>query len=217
MSSTSTVEHVVLLNVNDGTDPSNVSSMLDGLNALRSLDMVQYLTTGPVHRIRSTSLRFTHFFHSKYLSKDDLDVYMSQPAHVGLVQSTILRICDDLMVVDWVAPGIPIALGPKPGSAIRVQFVRLKEGLGELEKGEVLEVIGGLKDKVNGIEEFNFGESFSPAYARGFSIAWMEVFPGVSMLDSVRDSVEIVMENDKVKDYVETFLVVDYVLPSSQS
>jgi len=216
MSSTSSVEHVVLLNVKDGTDPSDVAAMLDVLNSLRSLDMVKYLTVGPIHRTQSISLKFTHMLYSKFLSKDDLAAYTASPAHADVAVPIVMRVCDDIMAIDWVAD-ISVGPGPKPGSAIRVQFVRLKEGLGEREKGEVLEVIGGLKVKVSGIEEFNFGENFSPDYAKGFSVAWMEVFPGVSELDSAKESIEIVKENDKVRDYVESFLLVDYVVPSVQS
>ncbi|KAJ8427016.1 LOW QUALITY PROTEIN: hypothetical protein Cgig2_013334 [Carnegiea gigantea] len=215
MSSTSTVEHVVLLNVKDGTDTSDVAAMLDVLNSLRSLDMVKYLTVGPIHRTQSTSLKFTHMFYSKFLSKDDLAGYTASPAHADVAVTTVMRVCDDIMAIDWVAD-IPVGSGPKPDSAIRVQFA---EGgvRREREKGEVLEVIGGLKLKVRGIEEFNFGENFSPEYAKGFSVAWMEVFPGVSELDSAKESIEIVKENDKVRDYVESFLLVDYVVPSVQS
>lgn len=121
------------------------------------------------------------------------------------------------MAVDWVADNIDGSESPKPGSAMRVQFVKLKEGLGEREKGEVLEVIGGLKEKVNGIEELTFGENFSPARAKGFSIASIGVFPGVSVLDAVDQNVEIGKEKDKVRDYIDELVIVDYVVPSPQS
>ncbi|KAF8406801.1 hypothetical protein HHK36_005922 [Tetracentron sinense] len=40
--SAKTIEHIVLFNVKDDTDPSKVTSMVNGLNGLSSLDQVQF-------------------------------------------------------------------------------------------------------------------------------------------------------------------------------
>lgn len=99
---------------------------------------------------------------------------------------------------------------------MRVQFVKLKDGVGEREKGEVFEVIGGLKDKVGCIDDLSFGENFSPGRAKGFSIGSIGFFPGIDELGSVDGNVEIAKEKDKVRDYIDSLVIVDYVVPSPQ-
>lgn len=136
---------------------------------------------------------------------------------MDVVKSSVLPICEDVMAVDWVAQIPETGSGLKPGYAMRVKFIKLKEGLGETEKGEVLEVVGGLDEKINGIEQLSFGENFSPARAKGFSIASIGVFPGLSELDAADQNVEIAKEKDKVRDYIDSLVIVDYVVPSAQS
>lgn len=121
------------------------------------------------------------------------------------------------MAVDWVAQIPETGSGLEAGAAMRVKFIKLKEGLGETEKGELLKVVGGLDEKINGIEQLSFGENFSPARAKGFSIASIGVFPGLSELDAADQNVEIAKEKDKVRDYIDSLVIVDYVVPSAQS
>ncbi|KAF6156287.1 hypothetical protein GIB67_008057 [Kingdonia uniflora] len=112
------------------------------------------------------------------------------------------------MAADWVLEDLEGAMGVKPGAAIRISLVKLKEGLGESEKGEVLGMIGGIKGKFSLIDQISFGENFSPARAKGFSIA---VFPGLSELDALDENVEAVEEQkEKVKGLLESEIVVDY-------
>ncbi|KAL2572075.1 hypothetical protein GLYMA_17G050700v4 [Glycine max] len=59
---------------------------------------------------------------------------------------------------------------------LRVTFFKLKEGVGEHVKDEVLGAIRGIQRKF----QFTCGGNFSPARAKGFFIASLEVFPGLN-------------------------------------
>ncbi|GMH13751.1 hypothetical protein Nepgr_015592 [Nepenthes gracilis] len=210
------IEHVVLFNVKDNTDPSKANAMVDGLNGLSSLDVVLYLTAGPIHRLRSTSLKFTHMLHSRYRTVDDLSIYTNHPDHLSVVRENA-PIMEDIMALDWIIQDLDGAAAPLPGSAMRVQFVKLKEELEDKEKGKVLEVIGELKEKVEEIRRISVGENFSPARAKGFSIGSIEFFPGLNELDSAAEKGELGKEKEKVRDYSDGVVVVDYVVPAAQS
>ncbi|XP_050382499.1 stress-response A/B barrel domain-containing protein UP3-like [Argentina anserina] len=217
-SSSPVVEHIVLFKVKPDTDPSKVNSMVNGLNSLTSLDLTLHLTAGPLLRTRSSPFAFTHLLHSRYKSKDDLAAYSAHPGHVSVVKESVLPICDDIMAVDWVAEGLTGPPGLSAGSAIRVTFLKLKEGLGEAEKGEVLEVIKGIKGKFGEVGQISAGENFSPARAKGYSIASVAVFKGASEMEAVDSKEELAkMEKDKVREYLESVIVLDYVVPSPQS
>lgn len=216
--SSQTIEHVVLFHVKDDTDPSQVNAMVNGLNGLNSLDQVVHLTAGPIARNRSSSFNFTHMLHSRYKSKQDLDDYSAHPDHMGVVKSSVLPICDDIMAVDWVAVDINGPVVPRSGSAMRFTLLKLKEGLGETEKNEILGVIGGIKDCFGPIDQLTCGENFSPARAKGFSIASVAVFPGLNELEAVDSNTEMVaLQKEKVKEHLESVIVLDYVIPQPQS
>ncbi|KAF8406800.1 hypothetical protein HHK36_005921 [Tetracentron sinense] len=101
---------------------------------------------------------------------------------------------------------------------MRLSFLKLKEGLGDGEKGEVLGVIGGIKDCFETIDQISFGENFSPARAKGFSIASLAILPGLSELDGLDTNEEIVKaQKEKVRDFLEAVIVVDYVILPPQS
>ncbi|KAL6226763.1 hypothetical protein ACLB2K_000724 [Fragaria x ananassa] len=186
------VEHVVLFNVKPDTDPSKVNSMVNGLNNLTSLDLTLHLTAGPLLRTRSSPFAFTHLLHSRYSSKDSLAAYSAHPGHLSVVKESVLPICDDVMAV--------------------------KEGLDEAAKGEILEVIKGIKGKFGEVGQISVGENFSPARAKGYSIASVAVFKGVSEMEAVDSKEELAkLEKDKVREYLESVIVLDYVVPSPQS
>ena len=89
---------------------------------------------------------------------------------------------------------------------------------GESWKDEVLGVIKGLKEKFGGIEEITCGENFSPARAKGFSIASIAIFKGVKEMEEADSNQELVkLQKEKVKDYVESAIAVDYVVPSASN
>ncbi|KAL2338774.1 hypothetical protein Fmac_013220 [Flemingia macrophylla] len=185
MTSTKTVEHIVLFKV-------------------------LHLSVGPLLRNRSSSFTFTHMLHSRYNSKEDLQAYSAHPSHVSVVKAHVLPIVDDIMALDWLADGLS-TLVPSQGSAIRLSFLKLKEAA---PKDPVLAVVGGIPDSFNQISEFSFGENFSPARAKGFSIASLAVFPGLSELDAADSNQELVnYQKDKVRDHIESVVVVDYVVP----
>lgn len=208
------VEHIVLFKVKDDIDPSKVSAMVNGLGSLVSLHQVLHLTVGQLLRNRSSSLTFTHMLHSRYKSKEDLEAYSAHPSHIGVVKGNVLPIVDDIMAVDWVAEDLSGDLIPPQGSAIRVTFLKLKENA---VGNEVLEVMKGIHEKFEQITQYTYGENFSPARAKGFSIASLAVFPGQSELAALDANHELVnYEKDKVRDHLESVVAVDYVVPPQQ-
>lgn len=216
--SAQTVEHIVLFKVKDDTDSSKVNAMVSGLGSLVSLDQVLHLSVGPLLRNRSSAFKFTHMLHSRYNSKDDLSAYSAHPNHLGVVKESVLPICDDIMAVDWVADNLQGDLVPPPGSAIRVSFLKLKENLGDQVKNEVLGVIGGIKDSFGQIRQLSYGENFSPARAKGFSLASLAVFQGPSDLEALDSNEKLVNDQkDKAREHLDSVLVVDYVVPSPAS
>lgn len=214
-SSQTVVEHIVLFKVKDDTEPSKVTAMVNGLSSLVSLDEVAHLTAGPILRNRSSSLTFTHMLHSRYKTKQDLAAYTAHPSHVSVVNDSVLPIIDDIMAVDWVPEDLNGGdLIPPQGSAIRVSFLKLKEDVGDGVRDEVLGVIRGIPQSFKQISQFSYGHNFSPARAKGFSIASLAVFPGTSELEDVGKNEELVnYQKEKVRDHLESVVVVDYVLP----
>ncbi|KAK9943962.1 hypothetical protein M0R45_009549 [Rubus argutus] len=210
MSSPSAViEHIVLFKVKDNTESSKVNAWLNGINGLKSLGLTLHLTAGPLLRTRSSPLAFTHLLHSRYKTKDDLAAYSAHPNHLSVVKDLGLPICDDIMAVDWVSEGLTVPVVPPPGSAIRVKVLKLKENIGEAAKGEIVEVIKG---SFGDVGQISVGENFSPARAKGYSIASVAVFKGVSEMEAVDSK-----EEDKVREYSESVIVLGYVVPSPQS
>ncbi|CAN1346023.1 Stress-response A/B barrel domain-containing protein UP3 [Linum perenne] len=213
-----TVEHIVLFKVKDSIEPSRVQLMLSSLNALVSLDTVLHLSAGPIHRIKSSPVPFTHILHSRYSSKENLKAYAVHPSHVSAVKDCVLPACEDIMAVDWIARDLRGPVVPSAGSAVRLTLLKLKENLGAEAKDEIIGVIGGVKDKFGEIEQLSVGENFSPARAKGYSIASLAVFPGASEIESVDSKGELVnSDKDKVREHLESVIVLDYVVSSSQS
>lgn len=211
------VEHVVLFKVKDGVDSSKVTHMLTGLNGLVSLDQVLHLTAGPLLSDRS-SFNFTHLLHSRYASKEDLAAYTAHPSHMDVVKQLVLPICDDIMAVDWIADSLQGPLTAPAGSAVRVTFLKLKDNLGEEVKSHILEVIGGLREKLGPNTQLTVGDNFSPARAKGFSIASIAIFPGLNELETVASDHEMLeLQKDKVREHLESVIVVDYVVPPPQT
>ncbi|RDY00519.1 Stress-response A/B barrel domain-containing protein UP3, partial [Mucuna pruriens] len=193
-----TVEHIVLVKVKPDTEPTKVSAMVNAMNSLSALDGVLHLTVGPLLPNGPTSgLRFTHMLHSRYSSKDDLAAYNAHPDHIGAVRGFLFPVCDDLMVIDWVA-GDSALPPPPPGSALRAMFLKLKAGY-EV-KDEVFDVVRGIKDGAGGIGQFSCGENFSPERAKGFSIASLAVFPGREEMESVDPNEGFVEVVDHLED-----------------
>ena len=221
------IEHIVLFKVKDEAEPSKVKAWLDALNGLSSLDQVAQLTAAPLIQTTTTassatSLNFTHILHSRYNSKQDLKAYIIHPRHESAVKDHGLLIVQDIMAFDWVAPDLHLAVTPKPkpGSAIRVSFFKLKEEEEDVKKTEILGVLKETKDGLllgqqKQISEFSYGENFSPERSRGYSLAYLAVFPGHRELEDSNE--ELGKLKDKFKDFVESEVVVDFLIPSSSS
>ncbi|CAK9141005.1 unnamed protein product [Ilex paraguariensis] len=201
------IEHVVLFKAKPSAEPTRINAMVNGLNSLTSLNQVLHLTAGPLLRTRSQSLSFTHILHTRYKSKTDLAEYSAHPSHVGVVNEFVKPIVDDIMAFDWVNDDVTCPVVVKPGSAMRVSLLKLKEGLEENEKEKILGVIGGLKSKFGLIDQLSFGENFSPDRAKGYSIGSIGVFPGLSELEELDSNAELVNEQkEKVRDLLDSVL-----------
>ncbi|XP_024009707.1 stress-response A/B barrel domain-containing protein UP3 isoform X2 [Eutrema salsugineum] len=199
------VEHIVLFKVKEDTDSSKISSMMNGLNNLVSLPRVLHISAAPLHRVRSSVSAFTHVLHSRYGSKEDLADYAAHPDHVRVVKEFVLPICDDVMAVDWIAHQVPGTLAPPPGSVAKITFLKVKENLSDEAKSEILDLIKGLDEKFPGIGQITVGENFSPARAKGFSIASIAYFKDLAELESVDSQTELVnsqKEKEKQESYV---------------
>ncbi|KAL5698279.1 hypothetical protein ACHQM5_029340 [Ranunculus cassubicifolius] len=206
--SSQTIEHIVLLKVKETADPSGITS----LSTLSSLDCVLHLTVVPIHKYHpSSTFNFTHVVHGRYNTKQDLEAYLAHPDHVSAVENTVSPVCDDVMIVDWVTEHDTPLVQPSPGSAVRVCLLKLKEGVEESEKEKVLKIMAGVKDHVEGVEQITVGENFSPM-AKGFTLASVLVFPGIEKLEGMDSNEEVSKEHEKVKDFVDSIIVLDYVV-----
>ncbi|XP_022888481.1 stress-response A/B barrel domain-containing protein UP3 [Olea europaea var. sylvestris] len=205
------VEHVVLFKVRQDADPSAINAMVNNLNGLASLDPVLHLKAGPIARVRSSSLSFTHMLHSRHRSKPDLGSYADHPAHISVVTNYVRPIIDDVMAVDWASDDITGSVIVPHGSAMRFTFLKLKEGVEESGKNEIFGVVKGIKDKFPSIEQLSVGENFSPGRAKGFSIGSVAVFKGMTELEALDSDSEVANEQkDKVREFLDSVLVLDF-------
>lgn len=213
------VEHVVLFKAKDGIDPAKVVAMLSNLRSLSALDGVLHLTAAPVLCLRSaaaSALGFTHLLHSRYRTKEDLAAYSGHPTHVAVVREHVLPICDDIMAVDWVGELSSGPVAPPPGSAARVTLAKLTETAGEAGKVEVLTALGEFGESVPGaMEQLTYGENFSLARAKGYSVGSIAVFSSEEQLEGLGakwgDQMEA--QKEKVRPLLESVIVVDFVVP----
>lgn len=120
------------------------------------------------------------------------------------------------MAVDWVADDFSGSVQIHPGSAARFTVLKLKEGLGELEKNEVLGVVKGIKEKFPSLEQLTVGENFSPGRAKGYSIGSIAVFNGIKDLEALDSETELAnQEKDKVREHLDGVVVLDYVVAAA--
>lgn len=120
------------------------------------------------------------------------------------------------MALDWKNENLDRADSGSSGSAMRVQLVKLKERVGEREREEVMEVIGGVEGKVEGLSGVSYGVNFTPGRAKGFGIGCIGFFDGVRELgEGVRSEV-VEKEKERIRGYVDGVIVADYVLPGKK-
>lgn len=120
------------------------------------------------------------------------------------------------MAIDWVADDFSGAAVVPPGAAVRLTVLKLKEEAGERGKSEVLAVVKGIKDKFGTIEQLTVGENFSPGRAKGFSIASIAVLKGAKELEALgaeSESEAANVEKDKVREFLDDVVVLDYAVP----
>ncbi|XP_047320722.1 stress-response A/B barrel domain-containing protein UP3-like [Impatiens glandulifera] len=218
MSAQQIIEHIVLFKIKADTDQSKIDTMIERLNDLISLDSVLHISATPLLPTRFSFVHFTHILHSRHSSKENLADYTDHPSHVSVLKESVNPICMDIMIVDWVFDGFNQPIKLQPGSAIRATFLKLKEG-NSGKKEKILGALGGIKERISYIDQTTCGENFSPARAKGYSIALIFVFPGVSELDRSYSDWKQAHTNrvkkERVRDLSDGFLIVDFVVPHS--
>lgn len=203
------VEHVVFFNVKEGTPAEKVNAWISGLQGLNSLDQVLQLTAGPASRFSSGTYKYTHALHSRYKDKQSLAEYSGHPQHVHVVNIG-LPILDDVFGVDWEADLGGFVM-PSYG-AIRVAVLKPKEGFAEEHRTELVEILTGYKDMFSSVMQVSFGENFSPARAKGFTWAFLLLFPGAKELEELNTNEEhIKIQNEKVLPLLENIMVLEYI------
>ncbi|KAL5706704.1 hypothetical protein ACHQM5_024837 [Ranunculus cassubicifolius] len=137
---------------------------------------------------------------------------MHHPQHLKLNRELTDPLLGDYMLVDWVFNHKAVILPPpQPGSAMRVTFLKLKEGMNlvQSEKVEVFKVIADLLGR--SVEEYTYGDNFATS-AKGFSIASLAIFPDVNELAHVGSCEEVAKKlKEKLNDLVQNILVIDYM------
>ncbi|GAU27979.1 hypothetical protein TSUD_373740 [Trifolium subterraneum] len=221
MSSTSTsqgVEHIVLLKVKDNIESSKINTMINEVQSLVTIEQVRHFIVGPLltnNKTTSTTIPFsdlsyTHLVHSRYESKEDLQIYNDHPNHINVVRGFVFPICDDLLVIDWIGEDVALLSHPLPGIAFRLSLLKLKDEKDTKVKEEVFRALRGIEENVGGVSYVSYGENISPERAKGFSIASLVIFSRREGLDRVEPEEGLV----KVKGYLESVVVVDFVVPS---
>ncbi|KAL5729810.1 hypothetical protein ACHQM5_002708 [Ranunculus cassubicifolius] len=209
-----TIEHIFLFRCKENTDQATINYLIQELDNLRVIPGVLSLTTGPVNRLYSSSspsLDFGIFFHSRFETKEALDAYMHHPQHLKLNHDLTDPLLGDYMLIDWVYYHKG-ELAPPPGSAMRVTFLKLKQGLNlvQKEKSEVFKVIGNNLGR--SVEQYTYGENFAIA-AKGFSISSFAVFLDEEEMKRAGSCGELAKQlENELNHLVESVLVIDYVV-----
>nr|CAD1832311.1 unnamed protein product [Ananas comosus var. bracteatus] len=164
----SAVEHVVLFKVRDSTDPSVVDSMVTHLRSLSSLPGVAHLSAGPL-RPRSAAAALHPPPPQPLRLQGRPRLLRRRPAHLAIVRDRVLPICDDIVALDWVADGVAPAPVP-PGSAARSPSPSSMKGGAGAGGG------GHGRGEGQGYD-VSYGENFSPARARGYSLGFLRCSP----------------------------------------
>ncbi|KAI0507908.1 hypothetical protein KFK09_014036 [Dendrobium nobile] len=140
--------------------------------------------------VPSTAADFTHFLHSRFLSKPDLAAYTVHPSHLAVVHQNA-PIIEDIFAVDWAAD-LDGEIVPSPGSAMRFLIAKPQEGK---QAAEIVKAI----DEVR-VSKLSWGVNFSHGRAKGYEV--------VSLL-------EFVAIEKRIGDFVDNVIVVEVVVPFS--
>ncbi|XP_062087052.1 stress-response A/B barrel domain-containing protein DABB1-like [Humulus lupulus] len=208
MSSSQNIEHVILFKLKDDAEPSEVKAAVNKIKGLQTIDEVLYLTAAPLRSSSNSSLAFTHVSHSRFRSTSELSAYGVHPLHLRMKKEDN-HLIDDVLAVDWFTNefgGDHVTV--PPGSGVRVTLWKLKEGLGDETRSEILEGMRKIKEGEE-VTEFTYGVNFSDR-GKGFSMAILTVFRSESELEAADDA----NQYEKFKDYLDTTLVIEFVVPS---
>ncbi|KAI3814454.1 hypothetical protein L1987_14094 [Smallanthus sonchifolius] len=185
-----TIQHIVLLNVKPDADSTKVATMMDGINGLASQSISLPENSSHLHLPHATSVT----------SLTAVSVQRMICTPTTIIQSTcVLQKIESL----------------KPGCVMRVTLLKFNYDLIEDDKDKFVEVIEGVKRQFKTTQRLSLGENFSHEMAKGHSIAMIAVFPDLESFDS--DSELANLHKSKVSDFLESTVVVDYVVPSAKN
>eukprot|EP01018_Ginkgo_biloba_P032378 Gb_29315 [translate_table: standard] len=200
------IEHTVFFKVKGDAPQEKVDSWLAALRGLSSLDCVLHLSAGPALHVGAGD--YTHALHSRYKSKEALAQYTVHPLHVGVVEEYGKPILEDLLALDWEADFREPLL--ETYQAFRIALLKPKDDLGEAELGEVVQILNGYKNLFPSIGQASFGENISPGRAKGFTLGFLCLFPGLKELEQLNTNDEhIKLQYEKVQPKMEKFVILD--------
>ncbi|KAJ0712903.1 putative stress responsive alpha-beta barrel [Helianthus annuus] len=162
------VEHIVLLSVKPDIDYTKVENMINEVNGLISLNFKLHLSVGKILQSTSTSPNFSHIIHCRFRSTDDLQTYNQHPEHLSVLKNT-QPLLDDFIVVDFLSNRSCDSL--KPGSAMRVTLLKLKEDLVEHGKGKLVEELKSQFKRTDDIRlGYQWGSVLVAASSRSYGL-----------------------------------------------
>ncbi|GJN11065.1 hypothetical protein PR202_ga29229 [Eleusine coracana subsp. coracana] len=209
------IEHIVLIKVRPEAAASGAATaMVSALQALSTqVPGLAYIHAGPVLRLSSPvaeALGPTHLLHSRHAAKPDLAAYATHPAHVAAVQGHVLPNALDTTAVDWVNMA-PSASPVAPGNAVRLTLAKAKEGVEPAQIVEAVAAATKVAAEAMGIK-VSFGESFSPARAKGYQFGMVAVFHSMEELDAVEGNAKVLEARAGIRSLLAEQLVLDFVV-----
>ncbi|KAK3125659.1 hypothetical protein QOZ80_7BG0608060 [Eleusine coracana subsp. coracana] len=212
------IEHIVLIKVRPESAASGAATAM--VSAMEALDTqvpgLAYIHAGPVLRLSSPAaeaLGPTHLLHSRYATKPDLAAYATHPAHVAVVQGHVLPNALDTTAVDWVNAA-PCACPVAPGNVVRLTLAKAREGVETVQILEAVTAATKVAAEIMGIR-VSFGESFSPARAKGYQFGMVAVFNSVEELDAVEGNEKVLEARAGIRSRLAEQVVLDFVVGSA--
>ncbi|GLJ23665.1 hypothetical protein SUGI_0448100 [Cryptomeria japonica] len=198
------IEHIVLFNVKEGAAQEEINAWLSALNALDSLECVEYLRATPAVATNSSN-KFTHALYGRYRSREALAQYSDHPCHVAVVQGH--RVVEDKLALDWEAPEDRSWF--ESCHALRIELLKPRLDLEQAERTEASEVLSGY-NLFPRVLSASFGENISPERAKGFGWGFLCAFRAFDDLQELSNNEEHVrIHEDKVIPKVQETLIME--------
>ncbi|GLJ23664.1 hypothetical protein SUGI_0448090 [Cryptomeria japonica] len=199
------IEHIVLFKVNEGASQEEIDAWLSALNALDSLECVEFLRASPAVATNSSN-KFTHALYGRYRSREALAQYSVHPRHVAVVKGN--RVVEDLLALDWEAPEDRSWF--ESCCALRIELLKPQPALEQAERTEVSEVLSRYKNLFPRVLSASFGENISPGRAKGFGWGFLCAFGAFEDLQEFNNNEEHVrLHEGKVIPKVQETLIME--------